>query len=59
VKPAPWSLAEPPDGFFDDPFPFYRRLRDFDSQAFAIAGAGHNAMVDAPGAVWDWLQASP
>jgi pimeloyl-ACP methyl ester carboxylesterase len=35
------------------------RLRDFDSQAFAIAGAGHNAMVDAPGAVWDWLQASP
>lgn len=35
------------------------RLRDFDAKAFAIPGAGHNAMVDAPGAVWDWLQAAP
>ncbi|GAO38716.1 hypothetical protein SCH01S_19_00200 [Sphingomonas changbaiensis NBRC 104936] len=35
------------------------RLRDFDAKAFAIPGAGHNAMVDAPGAVWDWLQATP
>ena len=28
MTPAPWSLAEPPHGFFDDPFPFYRQLRD-------------------------------
>jgi pimeloyl-ACP methyl ester carboxylesterase len=35
------------------------RLRDFDAKAFAIPGAGHNAMIDAPGAVWDWLQATP
>jgi pimeloyl-ACP methyl ester carboxylesterase len=35
------------------------RLRDFDGRAFAIPNAGHNAMVDAPGAVWDWLQATP
>lgn len=35
------------------------RLRDFDAKAFAIPGAGHNAMVDAPGAVWDWLKATP
>ncbi|MFD1613050.1 cytochrome P450 [Sphingomonas tabacisoli] len=26
--PAPWSLSDPPDGFFDDPFPFYRQLRE-------------------------------
>lgn len=35
------------------------RLRDFDARAFAIEGAGHNAMVDAPDAVWDWLKAAP
>jgi pimeloyl-ACP methyl ester carboxylesterase len=35
------------------------RLRDFDPEAFAIGSAGHNAMVDAPGAVWNWLQATP
>jgi pimeloyl-ACP methyl ester carboxylesterase len=35
------------------------RLRDFDARAFAIPGAGHNAMVDAPGSVWDWLRAQP
>jgi cytochrome P450 len=28
VTPAPWSLSEPPVGFFDDPFPFYRQLRE-------------------------------
>jgi cytochrome P450 len=28
VTPAPWSPSEPPDGFFDDPFPFYRQLRE-------------------------------
>lgn len=28
MTPAPWSLAEPPDGFFDDPFPFYRLMRE-------------------------------
>jgi cytochrome P450 len=28
VRPALWSLTEPPDGFFDDPFPFYRQLRE-------------------------------
>jgi pimeloyl-ACP methyl ester carboxylesterase len=31
------------------------RLRDFDPGARLVAGAGHNAMVDAPGAVWDWI----
>lgn len=31
------------------------RLRDFDPGAIAIAGAGHNAMVEAPDAVWRWL----
>lgn len=28
MTPPPWSLSEPPEGFFDDPFPFYRQLRD-------------------------------
>ncbi|WP_220128472.1 cytochrome P450 [Sphingomonas sp. CGMCC 1.13658] len=28
VTPAPWSLSKPPDGFFDDPFPFYCQLRE-------------------------------
>ncbi|GAO38715.1 putative cytochrome P450 [Sphingomonas changbaiensis NBRC 104936] len=28
MTPAPWSPSEPPDGFFDDPFPFYRQLRE-------------------------------
>jgi pimeloyl-ACP methyl ester carboxylesterase len=31
------------------------QLREFDAGAADIAGAGHNAMIDAPGAVWDWL----
>ena len=35
------------------------RLRDFDPRAFAVAGAGHNAMVDVPGAIWDWLEQAP
>jgi cytochrome P450 len=39
VKPAPWSLAEPPDGFFDDPFHFYRRLREEAPIARAAGGS--------------------
>jgi pimeloyl-ACP methyl ester carboxylesterase len=31
------------------------QLRSFDAKAIDIAGAGHNAMADAPDAVWDWL----
>ena len=31
------------------------RLRDFDSEARMIEGASHNAMVDHPDAVWDWV----
>jgi pimeloyl-ACP methyl ester carboxylesterase len=31
------------------------RLRDFDSKAIALPKAGHNAMVDRPDAVWDWV----
>lgn len=33
------------------------QLRAFDDGAVDIAGAGHNAMVEAPDAVWDWLLA--
>jgi pimeloyl-ACP methyl ester carboxylesterase len=33
------------------------RLRDFDPGAAAFAGAGHNAMVDRPEAVWAWVKA--
>jgi len=32
------------------------RLKEFDHGTIDIAGAGHNAMIDAPGAVRDWLQ---
>ncbi len=31
------------------------QLREFDAAAVDIAGAGHNAMIEAPGAVWDWF----
>jgi pimeloyl-ACP methyl ester carboxylesterase len=31
------------------------QLEAFDPAAVDIVGAGHNAMIDAPGAVWDWL----
>lgn len=31
------------------------QLRAYDSHAVDIAGAGHNAMVERPDAVWDWL----
>jgi pimeloyl-ACP methyl ester carboxylesterase len=31
------------------------QLRAFDPGAADITGAGHNAMIDAPDAVWDWL----
>jgi pimeloyl-ACP methyl ester carboxylesterase len=33
----------------------HAQLKEFDRGAVDIAGAGHNAMIDAPGAVWDWL----
>jgi pimeloyl-ACP methyl ester carboxylesterase len=32
------------------------RLRDFDPQAVAFAGAGHNAMVDRPETLWAWVK---
>jgi len=31
------------------------QLRAYDSEAVDIPDAGHNAMVDQPGEVWDWL----
>jgi pimeloyl-ACP methyl ester carboxylesterase len=31
-------------------------LRACDSGAIDISGAGHNAMVDKPGAVWGWME---
>ena len=33
----------------------HAQLAEFDPAAADVAGAGHNAMIDAPGAVWDWL----
>jgi pimeloyl-ACP methyl ester carboxylesterase len=33
----------------------HAQLAEFDQAAVDIAGAGHNAMIDAPDAVWDWL----
>jgi hypothetical protein len=30
-------------------------LRAFEPEARSIAGASHNAMVDHPHAVWNWL----
>ena len=33
-----------------------RMLRACDAGAVDIPGAGHNAMVDKPGAVWDWME---
>jgi pimeloyl-ACP methyl ester carboxylesterase len=33
----------------------HAQLAEFDLAAVDIAGAGHNTMIDAPGAVWDWL----
>lgn len=38
-----------------DPMVGVERMRDFDPGAIAIADAGHNAMVDRPDAVWDWV----
>jgi len=35
------------------------RLRDFDADAQLITGASHNAMVDHPHAVWNWVNRSP
>jgi len=31
------------------------QLRQYDSEAVDIPDAGHNAMVDRPGEVWDWV----
>lgn len=33
------------------------QLRAYDTSAVDFAGAGHNAMVEAPRAVWDWIEA--
>jgi pimeloyl-ACP methyl ester carboxylesterase len=38
-----------------DPMISIGRLRALDPAACQIAGAGHNAMVDAPDAVWEWI----
>jgi pimeloyl-ACP methyl ester carboxylesterase len=38
-----------------DPMVRVERMRDFDPGAVAIPDAGHNAMVDRPDAVWDWV----
>ena len=31
------------------------QLREYESSAVDLAGAGHNAMVEKPEAVWSWL----
>ena len=31
------------------------QLRAFDSEAIDIPDAGHNAMLEQPGEVWDWV----
>lgn len=41
-----------------DPMVSAEQLSSLDAGALSIAGAGHNAMVDAPEAIWDWLSAS-
>lgn len=33
------------------------QLRDYDPNAVDFAGAGHNAMVENPRLVWDWIEA--
>jgi pimeloyl-ACP methyl ester carboxylesterase len=40
-----------------DPMVSLEQLRAFDKAALSIVDAGHNAMVDAPDAVWAWLGA--
>jgi len=40
-----------------DPMVSHEQLRALDPRAVDIPEAGHNAMVDAPLAVWDWLAA--
>lgn len=32
------------------------QLRAFDANAVTLEGAGHNAMVEKPNAVWDWIE---
>ncbi len=39
-----------------DPMVTLEQLRAFDTGAVALAGAGHNAMVEKPVAVWDWIE---
>ena len=41
-----------------DPMVTAADLRPFDPAAQIIADAGHNAMLDQPGAVWRWLRGS-
>jgi pimeloyl-ACP methyl ester carboxylesterase len=38
-----------------DPMIGAERMRAFDPSAIAIPDAGHNAMVDRPDTVWDWV----
>ena len=42
----------------NDPMVNAARLRDFVPDARAIEGAAHNAMIDRPDAVWDWMSAA-
>ena len=39
----------------DDKMVSFEGLRAIDSEAFLVPGAGHCAMVDAPGAIWAWM----
>ncbi len=39
-----------------DPMVTQDQLRAFDTNAVTIADAGHNAMVERPAAVWDWIE---
>lgn len=32
------------------------QLRAFDADAITVTGAGHNAMIEKPAAVWDWIE---
>lgn len=39
-----------------DPMVTLNQLRAFDAHAISLSGAGHNAMVEKPAAVWDWIE---
>ena len=69
VDPAAFAVERPPIAKFlaaarcpvhlacgsADPMVTIAQMRAFDADAEVIEGAGHNAMVEAPAAVWAWI----